>query len=331
MSDRLVAYMSDQTHSSVARAARLIGFAPERVRILPTDERYRLRVDALLHALDEDTRAGLRPLVVVANAGATNTGAVDPLRELAQICRARDVWLHVDAAYGGFAAMTQRGRKALAGLELADSVTLDPHKWLYQPIECGCVLVREGDLLSRAFAIAPDYLSDYRGDSVDFCDLGMQLTRTARALKIWLSLGYFGVDAFRAAIDRALDLARLAERLIVASPTLELLCPPSLGVVCFRRKLAAEANEVQLERANAELVSALENSGRGLVSSTRLHGRYAVRMCIMNHSSGPAEVEETLRWFATAPLPGSRMTHGRLRSVGAPTPVSTTARCARSS
>src|SRR5206468_2949637 len=141
---------------------------------------------------ERDERDGLRPLIVVGNAGATNTGAVDPLRGLAAVCRERGMWLHVDAAYGGFAALTERGRRLLDGLELADSVTLDPHKWLYQPIECGCVLVRTPRALERAFAIAPDYLEDYRGREVDFCDRGMQLTRSARALKVWLSLSYFG-------------------------------------------------------------------------------------------------------------------------------------------
>jgi selenocysteine lyase/cysteine desulfurase len=137
MSGRLITYAADQTHSSVARAARVLGFRPDQLRILPTDSDHRLRLDALAGAIEADFAAGRRPLVVCANAGATNTGAVDPLPEVAAICAQHGVWLHVDAAYGGFAALTDRGRAALAGLELADSVTLDPHKWLYQPIECG--------------------------------------------------------------------------------------------------------------------------------------------------------------------------------------------------
>jgi glutamate/tyrosine decarboxylase-like PLP-dependent enzyme len=299
--DRAVLYCSEQTHSSVVRAARLLGFERQHIRSLPTDAAYRLRVDGLVAALDADERAGLRPLIVVANAGATNTGAIDPMSDLARVCRERGLWLHVDAAYGGFAALTERGRRRLAGIELADSVTLDPHKWLYQPIECGCVLVRDTGLLERAFAVAPDYLEDYRGREVDFCDRGLQLTRSARALKIWLSISYFGVDAFRAAIDRALDLAQLAQRLVEEQPSLELLCPATLGVVCLHRRFPG-LDERQIDSANAELVARFETAGRGLVSSTRLRGRYAIRMCVMNHTTARSDVEQTVRWLATAPV-----------------------------
>ncbi len=236
MTDRVVLYVADQTHSSAAKAARVMGFRPDQVRVLPTDSGHRMRLDALVGALDADTDAGLQPLIVVANAGATNTGAVDPLPELSAICRERGLWLHVDGAYGGFAALTERGRATLAGIELADSVTLDPHKWLYQPIECGCVLIRDGRLLESAFTISPDYLADRIGDEVNFSDLGLQLTRTSRAIKVWLSMSYFGTDAFREAIDRSLDLAQLAEQHVLGRPELELLSPATLGIICFRRR-----------------------------------------------------------------------------------------------
>ncbi len=146
---------------------------------------------------------------MAASAGATNTGAVDPLAEIAAICRDRGVWLHVDAAYGGFAVLTERGRAQLGALDAADSITLDPHKWLYQPYECGCLLVRDPHALAGAFTMTPEYLRDARAESgeVNFADLGIQLTRSARALKLWLSLRTFGVAAFREAIDRALTLA----------------------------------------------------------------------------------------------------------------------------
>ena len=300
MSDEVVLYTADQTHSSVARAARLLGFRPDQVRILPTDGDHRLQIDGLVGAIDADTREGRKPLIVAANAGATNTGAVDRLAELAEICHERGLWLHVDAAYGGFASLSKRGRAALAGIELADSVTLDPHKWLYQPIECGALLVRDGQLLGQAFTISPDYLADYKSEAVNFSDLGVQLTRSARALKIWLSFNYFGADAFRSAVDRAIDLAQLAERLVLESSELELLSPASLGIIAFRRRFDGVEDEAILERMNAELVTAFEISGRGLVSSTRLHGTYAIRMCVMNHTTGPAQVRETLEWFATA-------------------------------
>jgi hypothetical protein len=298
-----VAYVADQTHSSIARAARLIGFRPDQLRVLPTDDTHRIRLDALAGAIEADAQAGRHPLIVAANAGATNTGAVDPLHALADICRDKRLWLHVDAAYGGFAALTQRGREALAGIERADSVTLDPHKWLYQPIECGCVLVRDGRRLQEAFTINPDYLADYKSDEVNFADRGVQLTRGARALKIWLSINYFGLDAFRQAIDRAIDLAHRAGEQIRASPTLELLSPASLGIVCFRRQFDAVTDEAELGQLNAELVSGFEATGRGLLSSTKLGGRYAIRLCVMNHTSGPADVDAALSWFASAPQP----------------------------
>src|SRR6185437_13462572 len=225
--------------------------------------------------------------------------------EIAAICLEAGAWLHIDAPYGGFAALTQRGRRWLAGLELADSVTLDPHKWLYQPFECGCVLVRDGERLRAAFEVVPDYLKDAEAHAgeVNFSDLGFQLTRCSRALKVWLSLSYFGVDAFRAAIDRCLDLALRAERLIGEHPELELLSPAQLGIVCFRRRFPGVEQEWQSARLNAALVGRFEQSGLGLVSSTTLDGRYAIRLCILNHTTTEADVERTIDWFARSPVP----------------------------
>jgi aromatic-L-amino-acid/L-tryptophan decarboxylase len=302
MSDQVVAYLSDQAHSSMARAARVLGFRPNQVRVLPVDDGYRMRPEALAAAMAADLRAGRRPMFVAASAGSTSTGAVDPLPELAALCRERGVWFHVDAAYGGFAALTGRGRGWLAGMELADSVTLDPHKWLYQPFECGCLLVRAGRRLREAFRIQPDYLKDTEaaGLEVNFSDLSVQLSRTSRALKLWMSLRYFGVEAFRAAIDRAIDLALLAQARIEASDRLELLSPAKLGVVCFRRRPQG-MDEDRLERLNQALAEGLAASGQGLVSSTRLRGRFALRMCVLNHTSRAEDVERVLDWFERAP------------------------------
>jgi aromatic-L-amino-acid/L-tryptophan decarboxylase len=301
-----MAYVSDQAHSSIARAARALGMQPGQLRVLPTDSAHRMRLDALAGAIAADISRGRTPFFVAASAGSTNTGAIDPLPAIAAICREAGAWLHIDAAYGGFTALTERGAGWLAGLELADSVTLDPHKWLYQPFECGCVLVREGDRLRAAFEVTPDYLKDAaaRDGEVNFSDLGFQLTRCSRALKVWLSLSYFGVDAFRAAIDRCLDLAARAERLVRERPELELLSPAQLGIVCFRRRFAGTAEaEWQSARLNAALVGRFEQSGLGLVSSTTLDGRYAIRLCILNHTTTEADVERTIDWFAAAPVP----------------------------
>ena len=235
MDARAVVYMSDQTHSSLARAARALGFRPDQVRVIPTDPRARMRPDALRGAIAAD-RAGARlPLMVVANAGTTTAGAVDPFHELSEICRKEGIWLHADGAYGAFACLSERGREALAGMELADSITLDPHKWLYQPIELGALLVRDGSALRRGFEISPDFLKHVEAADreVNFSDLGLQLTRSCRALKLWISLRYFGLAAFRTAIDRCLDLAQHAQCRIESSSELELMSPASLGVGRF--------------------------------------------------------------------------------------------------
>lgn len=289
-SDNLVIYASDQSHSSIARAARTLGFTPEQLRVLPVDDEFRMRPDAVAGAIAADRAAGRVPLAVCAAAGSTNTGAIDPLPELAEICRRDGIWLHVDAAYGGFAALTERGRRWLAGIELADSVTLDPHKWLYQPFECGCSLVRRGELLEDAFRIAPDYLMEARSGVVNFADRNLQLSRTSRVLKVWLSINTFGLAAFREAIDRSLDLARLAEELIAASPELELIRPARLGIVCLRRRFGAELSEIEIEALNRRLVAALERGGEALVSSTRLRGSYVIRLCVLNHTTEERDI-----------------------------------------
>jgi aromatic-L-amino-acid/L-tryptophan decarboxylase len=299
MSDDLVGYVSDHAHSSVARAARVLGLRSSQLRLIPVGADNRMPPRALAAAIDADLCDGLRPLFVVASGGSTNTGAVDPLDELADVCRERGVWLHVDAAYGGFAALTERGRAALRGIERADSLTLDPHKWLYQPYECGCVLVRDGELLRRAFEITPHYLEDARavGDEVNLADLGLQLSRSARALKVWMSVRTFGVAAFRASIDRSLDLAEHARRRVQASDALELVAG-DLGVVCLRRRV--DGDEEKRERVNVGLVTALERSGLGLVSSTRIDGRYVIRMCILGHRTTEADVDAVLSFLETA-------------------------------
>ena len=309
-----VVYVSSQAHSSVIRATRVLGFPREQVRVLPVDDRYRMRPDALVRAVADDEAAGLRPFFVVGTAGTTNTGSVDPLRELADVCAERGLWLHADAAYGGFATLTERGRRALAGIDRADSVTLDPHKWLYQPYEAGCVLVRDRELLLRSFRIMPDYLRDAEvtGDrEVNFGDLGIQLTRSARALKIWVSLQYFGLDAFRTTIDRCLDIAQLAAQEIEAADELELMSPPTLGVVCFRRRPPGVTDEAELAHVNSAIVARLAASGQGMISSTRLEGRFALRLCVLNHASGREDVLRVVRFAAETDGNGEVEAHAR--------------------
>ena len=301
MDKSAVIYMSDQTHSSVARAARALGFRPDQVRVIPTDQRARMRPEALRSAIGADLTDRRTPLIVVANAGTTAAGAVDPFRELSEISREHGMWLHVDGAYGAFACITERGHEALAGMELADSITLDPHKWLYQPIELGALLVKDGSLLRRGFEISSEYLEEVEAvdREVNFSDLGLQLTRSCRALKLWMSLRFFGVAAFRQAIDNSLDLALHAQHRIEASPELELMSSASLGVVTFRRHPACVDNEAVLEQINASLAHQIEESGEVFVSTGRIRGRLMLRLCILNHSTSQAEVDRALELAAT--------------------------------
>ena len=306
-SDDSVLYLSDQAHSSLARTARAMGLRPQQVRVLPTDDRWRLLPETVTAAARADRSAGRVPFALCASAGSTNTGAVDPLGELADVGAEEGLWLHVDAAYGGFAALTAKGRSALAGIDRADSVTLDPHKWLYQPMECGSVLIRDGARLERTFAIHPDYLD---GDTtrgageVNFADRGLQLSRGFRALKIWVTMQTFGLAAFRAAIQRNLELAEFAEALIRRHAGLTLMAPATLGIVCFRREWPG-CDEAETERRGLALADDLERSGMALVSATRLAGRHAIRLCILNPTSSEEHVRLVIEHFAGAPVPAA--------------------------
>jgi aromatic-L-amino-acid decarboxylase len=306
-SDDSVLYVSDQAHSSLARTARAMGLRPQQVRVLPTDDRWRLLPETVTAAARADRSAGRIPFALCASAGSTNTGAVDPLGELADVGAEEGLWLHVDAAYGGFAALTAKGQSALAGIDRADSVTLDPHKWLYQPMECGSVLIRDGARLERTFAIHPDYLD---GDAtrgageVNFADRGLQLSRGFRALKIWVTMQTFGLAAFRAAIQRNLELAEFAEALIRRHAGLTLMAPATLGIVCFRREWPG-CDEAETERRGLALADDLERSGMALVSATRLAGRHAIRLCILNPTSSEEHVRLVVEHFAGAPVPAA--------------------------
>jgi aromatic-L-amino-acid/L-tryptophan decarboxylase len=302
-----VVYVSDQAHSSLARTARAMGLRPQQVRVLPTDDRWRLSPGTVAAAVRADRSAGRVPFALCASGGSTNTGAVDPLADLADVCTAEGLRLHVDAAYGGFAALTAKGRAALAGIDRADSVTLDPHKWLYQPMECGCVLIRDGARLERTFAIHPDYLDSDAAQGageVNFADRGLQLSRGFRALKVWVTVQTFGLAAFRAAIQRNLELAEYAETLIRSHAELTLMAPATLGIVCFRREWPG-CDEAETERRGTALAEDLERGGTALVSTTRLASRHAIRLCILNPTSSEEHVRRVIEHFAGAPAPAA--------------------------
>jgi aromatic-L-amino-acid/L-tryptophan decarboxylase len=287
--DGATVYFSDQAHSSLEKALRVLGVPSENVRKIACDAEYRLPVRELERAIQRDRAAGKRPFCVIASAGTTNTGAIDPLRELSRLCKDQGLWLHVDGAYGAAAVICDRGRELLAGLELADSLSLDPHKWLFQPFEIGCVLVRDVVQLRDTFLILPEYLKDTHQYSAEFnfTDHGLQLTRGFRALKLWMSIKVFGMAAFRAAVERGFALAEFTEARLRKMPGWEIVTPAQMGIVCFRYAGADDA-------AHLRLVQTFLRDGFALITSTVLLGRTVLRTCTINPRTTEADIEETL-------------------------------------
>ncbi len=294
---RPAVFMSDQSHSALERAARVVGVRPDGIIKVTSDEMFRIRLGALERAVIEARRSGYTPIAVCANAGTTNTGAIDPLPEIAAFCIREKLWLHVDAAYGGFAMLCERGSALLDGMHLADSISLDAHKWLFQPFEAGCVMVRDVATLERAFSVHPEYLQDTRlgMEQVNFADRGLQLTRSFRALKVWMSIQTFGMAAFRQAIARGMELTDRAGDYVRKSEILELLSPPSLGILCFRvRPRGSQLPAARLDEINEQVQAGIIAAGSAMLSSTRLRGTYSLRLCIMSHQTTWDDVRETL-------------------------------------
>ncbi len=295
--ERATVYMSDQSHSALPRAAVIVGVRRDHIRSVPSDSSFQIDMEALSRAVAADRAAGLHPIAVCANAGTSSTGSVDPLDELADFCEAEGLWLHVDAAYGGFAAVTERGKQLLRGIERADSVGLDAHKWFFQPYEAGCLLVKDRETLSDAFQMGHDILQDtvWGANHPNFADIGLQLSRSARALKVWMSVQTFGMDAFRRAVERSMELAVRAHDYVRASPTLEALSTPTLGIVCFRVNPEGSAlDAAALEEVNRTVLAQMFWDDPAFMSSTMLHGTFALRMCIINHTTTWDDVRETL-------------------------------------
>ncbi|WP_420811624.1 pyridoxal phosphate-dependent decarboxylase family protein [Nocardia mangyaensis] len=294
------AYFSDQTHFSVNRALRVLGTKPGQIRCLPSNGSQRLDPEILARRIGQDRRAGLHPFVVIANAGTTSTGAVDPLAELAEVCRAEQAWLHVDGAYGAAAAVTSRGRQALSGLNLADSLTVDPHKWLFQPPELGCVLLREPCKLEEVFGIRiPSYLAEEVPSTVqgtDYMHRGIKQTREFRALKLWLSLKVFGADAFRSAVAAGMQMAEDVGRFIDRRPGLEVVTPPELAVLTFRCTTAGSSSRQPLVagRIVDQVCTELRDDGFALVAPTTVDQQRVFRLCTINPRISRIELEATI-------------------------------------
>ena len=295
--ERASVYMSDQSHSAHVRAARIVGVRPECTRMIPTDGDFRMDMDALVQVVAEDRAAGLNPIAVCANAGTASSGAVDPLEAMAEYCEAQDIWLHVDAAYGGFAIVTEEGKRLLRGIERADSIGMDAHKWFFQPYEAGGLMVKDVRTLERAFAVKHDILQDtvWGADHPNFSDRGLQLSRSVRALKIWMSVQTFGMTAFRRAVSHGMELANRIEKYVEESPILEMLIPAALGIACFRvNPVDADLDEDVLEEINRTVLARVFWEDRAFISSTLLHGTFALRMCVINYTTTWDDVRETL-------------------------------------
>lgn len=282
-------YMSDQTHSSLPRALRELGFSPEQICVLDSDASGRMPPESLHQRIVEDRIGGRKPIMVIANAGTTNMGSVDPLHDIADLCAAESLWLHIDGAYGAPAALTVAGKQYLAGIERADSLVLDPHKWLFQPYDVGCLLIKPG-VLEQCYSMNPEYLKDVQAKTgeVDFRNRSLELTRRARASKLWLSMRSYGVERIRQAIDTGIELAEYAESYLRGQPeTWELVSPAQIGIVCFALK-GCSAKE------HSERAQALTDSGYACVSSTSLKGRSALRLCTINPLTRKVDIVETI-------------------------------------
>lgn len=304
-------YASDQIHLSIPKAADLLGFGREQVRLVESDDDLRMNVGHLRDRLDTDLREGLKPFCVVASAGTVNTGAIDPLAKIAGVACEYGLWFHVDGAYGALGALDERKRPLFAGIERADSVSLDPHKWLYTPIDSGCLLFHDQGKARAAFALTDvDYVKIHEptdAESFAFWDYGVELSRRFRALKIWLTLSYYGVRRIAEAIREDNSLAEyLAERVREAED-FELLAPVELSICCFRylppdllsRLPAATEDEcvssdAELDRLNARLMHAVQRGGRAYLSNATVRGRFGLRACITNFRTTRADIDVTL-------------------------------------
>jgi aromatic-L-amino-acid/L-tryptophan decarboxylase len=271
----------------------LIGVGRANLRLIPVDERFRIKLPALSDVVTADRRAGRQAIAVVASAGTVSTGAIDPLPEVAEIARANDLWFHVDGAYGALAALAEPAK--LKGLELADSISLDPHKWLYQPLDCSLLLYRDADIARQTFSYTGDYARALTDDPVEgfaFFEESLELSRRFRALKLWVSLRYHGLAAFREAIARNLEQAQLLAQLVESEPSLELLAPVELSAVCFR--WTGDAEEA-LNRGNEEILRRVTTSGRVALSNATIQGKFALRACIVNHRTTDDDIHEVIR------------------------------------
>jgi aromatic-L-amino-acid/L-tryptophan decarboxylase len=296
-----VVYASEGVHLSIAKAVALLGLGRENLRLVPTDADFRMRTDDLERAIARDRAAGLAPIAVVASAGTVATGAIDPIARIADVAERERLWLHVDGAYGALAATVAPER--FRGLARADTISLDAHKWMYQAVDCGCMLFKDRAAARRTFSHAGDYTRTFTEDPVEgftFFDESIELSRRFRALRLWTAIHYHGMEAFRDALRRDLSHARALADRVRGEPALELLAPVELSAVCFRHRFAEAA-----DARNQELLAAVNRRGRVYLSNATVRGAFALRACFVNHRTTSADVDTVVdEVLAAAALTG---------------------------
>ena len=275
-------YCSEEAHSSVDKAVIALGMGAENVVRLPTDEAFRMPPDTLRQAIGEDRARGFRPLAVVATVGTTGVAAIDPVSQIAEICDAEDLWLHVDAAYGGVAAIVPEMRHVIDGCERADSLVVNPHKWLFTPIDCSAAFTRHPDVLRRAFSLVPEYLKTDQSDVTNLMDYGVSLGRRFRSLKLWFVLRYMGREGVVEALREHVRLTALFAQWVDRADDFERLAPAHLSVVAFRHRPPGIVDEDHLDHINQELLGRVNGTGEVFLSHTRVRGRYAIRLAVGN-------------------------------------------------
>ena len=293
-----IIYCSKETHSSIDRALFILGFKKENIHEIAIDENMRMIPAELSSAVATDKAAGKKPFCVVGTAGTTNIGAVDPLDELATICKKESLWFHIDAAYGGGGLLAKSVREQFTGIEQADTVALDPHKWLFQSIECGCILVRDPKWLKNTFRRLPDYMrdTDTGPETMNYRDMSPQVTRAFKAFKLWLSLQVFGTDAFSEAVEYGLELARLTQKILEERECWEVVTPATLGIVTFRYRKEGLSNP-ELDEFNGVLIELMTEDGFAFCSSTILFGKKVIRMCPLHPRLTQDDIVQTIEKF----------------------------------
>jgi aromatic-L-amino-acid/L-tryptophan decarboxylase len=293
---RLRMYASSATHFSITKAAALLGIGRENVQHVAVDEHFKMRMDDLVEKITADLEAGYVPFCVVANAGAVDTGAVDPLAEIRDVSNRFELWMHVDGSYGAFAVLAESARKLFAGMEQADSIALDPHKWLYLPVDVGCVIYRDPEIARAAFAHEAEYTRMFgeKADEAFICwDYGPELSRRFRALKVWMLLKGMGLDRLSEAIESNLACARHLESMVQASADFEMAAPVELSIFCFRHVPAQLRNKSPeaIDAFNERLLVALQRDGSSYLSNATLDGRFALRGCVLNYRTTLRDME----------------------------------------